>query len=78
MEAILNWMSIKVYLTISKTDFRFCDIKMLQKITKNEWQILNYVIEPFIKSNCILMDLWNINVIQYRAILAILEKSISL
>ena len=51
---------------------------MLQKITKNEWQIINYVIEPFIKSNCILMDLWNINVIQYRAILAILEKSISL
>ena len=34
---------------------RNCDIKMLEKITKNEWQILNYIIESFSKSNCILM-----------------------
>ena len=54
---------------------RNCDIKMLEKITKNEWQILNYITESFIKSNCILIDLWNINVIQYCAILAILEKN---
>ena len=54
------------------------NIKMLEKITKNEWQILNYITESFIKSNCILIDLWNINVIQYCAILAILEKNNSL
>ena len=54
------------------------DIKKLQKITKDEWQILNYIIESFIKSNCIFMDLWNINVIQYCAILAVLEKNSSL
>ena len=54
------------------------NIKMLEKITKNEWQILNYIIESFIKSNCIPMELWNINVIQYRAILVILEKNNSL
>ena len=51
------------------------DIKMLQKITKDQWQILNYIIESFVKSNCILMDLWTINVTQYCAILAILEKN---
>ena len=54
------------------------DIKKLQKITKDEWQILNYTIESFIKSNCIFMDLWNINVIQYCAILAVLQKNNSL
>ena len=33
------------------------DIKMLQKITKNESQILNYIIESFIKSNYILWSM---------------------
>ena len=51
---------------------------MLQKITKDEWQILNYIIESFVQSNCILMDLRNINVTQYCAIIAILEENNSL
>ena len=51
------------------------DIKKLQRITKDEWQILNYIIELFTKSNCIFLDLWNINVIQYCVILAVLEKN---
>ena len=54
------------------------NIKMLQKITKDEWHILNYIIELFIKSNCIFMDLWDINVNQYCAILAISGKNNSL
>ena len=51
---------------------------MLQKITKDEWQILNYIIESFVQSSCILMDLRNINVTQYCAIIAILEENNSL
>ena len=44
------------------------DVKNLQTITQEEWQIANYIIEKFI-SNKITMDLWNVNVIQYGVIL---------
>ena len=44
------------------------DVKNLQTITQDEWQIANYIIEKFI-SNKITTDLWNVNVIQYGVIL---------
>ena len=54
------------------------DIKNLQRFTQDEWQIANHIIETFISSNKITTDLWNINVIQYCAVLTILEKNDSL
>ena len=51
------------------------DIKNLQRITQDEWQILNHIIETFISSNKITTDLWNVNVIQYCAVLTILDKN---
>ena len=50
-------------------------IKNLQKITQDEWQIANHVIELFISSNKITTDLWNVNVIQYCAVLTVFEKN---
>ena len=57
---------------------RYYDIKNLQKITQDEWQIANHIIELFISSNKITTDLWNVNVIQYCAVLTVLDKNNSL
>ena len=57
---------------------RHYDIQNLQKITQGEWQIANHVTELFISSNKITTDLWNINVIQYCAVLTVLDKNKSL
>ena len=57
---------------------RHYDIKNLQKITQDEWQIANHIIELFICSNKITTDLWDVNVIHYCAALIILDKNNSL
>ena len=57
---------------------RHYDIQNLQKITQGEWQIANYITELLINSNKITTDLWNINVIQYCAVLTVLDKNKSL
>ena len=39
------------------------DIKSLPRVTKDEWQLINYIVEIFSRSNSIFRDFWNINVI---------------
>ena len=53
-------------------------MKNLQKITQDKWQIANHITEIFISSNKITTDLWNVNVIQYCAVLTALNKNDSL
>ena len=51
------------------------NIKNLRRITQDEWQIANYIIETFISSIKITRNLWNVNVIQYCAVLTVLVKT---
>ena len=57
---------------------RHYDINNLEKITQDEWQIANHIIELFISSNKITAGLWNVNVIQYCTVLTVLDKNNSL
>ena len=51
------------------------NIKNLRRITQDEWQIANYITETFISSIKITRNLWNVNVIQYCAVLTVLVKT---
>ena len=54
------------------------DAKNLQRITQDKCRIANHIIETFISGNKITTDLWNVNVIQCCAVLAVLDKNDSL
>ena len=62
---------------------RKCVIKTFKKISKTEWDIINYIIETMIaesnsKDNKIFansdINLWKINVMQYSAFLTLLQR----
>ena len=61
------------FIGISLKDWKYV-IKTLKKISKTEWDIINYMIETMWVEPNDDINLWKINVIQYSAILTLLQR----
>ena len=59
-------------------DHRKYVIKTYKKISKTEWDIINYIIETMLEDSNNDINLWKINVMQYSAVLTLYNVIINL